>query len=75
MTTTFVAEEQHRGTAASVSSPEGPAILCLGPPVLGEVEVLGSLLEVWEQGYRTPGTLLPWGYRDVGPKALTFLRV
>lgn len=75
MATTFVAEGRHRGTAVSVSSPEGPAILCLGPPVLGEVEVLGSLLAVWEQGYRTPATVLPWVYHDVGPKALTFLRV
>lgn len=78
MATTFVTEGQHRGMVVSVSSPKSPALLCLGLPVLGEVEVPGSLLAVWEQGYRNPGTGLPllmWDSSDVCPKALTFLRV
>lgn len=48
MATTFVAEAQHRGTAVSVISPKGYAILCFGLLVLGEVEILGSLLAVQE---------------------------
>lgn len=75
MATTFAAEGQHGGMAVGLSSPQGPAVLCVWTSVLGALRSLAAFWQFRDKGVGSQRHCYHGASSNAGPNALVFLRV